>query len=145
METIIHVDAGDLETEPWLRAEFPAVRVLQSSDRIGPGGGRNKLVEATCSEIIASLDGDSYPLDADYFARLSEVFSRRPDAAIVVTQIVHRGEPVPDAAAAVGPSVLFVGCAVVYRRHVFLECGSYVPLAMAYGMGEAGSRHTAPD
>jgi GT2 family glycosyltransferase len=136
VEIIVHVDAGDVETEPWLRAEFPAVRVLQSTDRMGPGGGRNKLVEAARSEIVASFDDDSYPLDTDYFARLSEVFSRRPDAAVVASQIVHRGEPVPDAAAAVGPSVLFVGCGVAYRRHVFLECGGYVPLAMAYGIEE---------
>jgi GT2 family glycosyltransferase len=135
-EIIVHVDAGDVETEPWLRREFPTVQVLQSAHRVGPGGGRNTLVGAALSDIVASFDDDSYPLDPDYFARLSEVFSRRPDAAVVASQIVHRGEPAPNAAATVGASTLFVGCGVAYRRRDFLECGGYVPLAVAYGMEE---------
>jgi GT2 family glycosyltransferase len=135
-EIIVHVDGGDWETEPWLRAEFPAVKVLTSEDRVGPGGGRNKLVAAARNDVIASFDDDSYPLDTDYFARLSEVFLRRPDAVIIASQIVHRGESVPDATATVGPSVLFVGCGTAYRRQVFLEFGGYVPLLMGYGMEE---------
>ncbi len=135
-EIIVHVDVGDMNTEPWLRGEFPAVKVLQSADRMGPGGGRNKLIAAASSEIVASFDDDSYPMDDDYFARLSEVFNRRPDASVVASQIIHRGEPVPDATPVVRSSVLFVGCGVAYRQRDFLDCGGYVPLAMAYGMEE---------
>jgi GT2 family glycosyltransferase len=135
-EIIVHIDAGDFVTEAWLRSAFPGVRVLRSDNRMGPGGGRNKLVAAACHDIVASFDDDSYPLDRDYFARLCEVFSRRPDAAVVASQITHRGEPVPDAKAAICPAVQFVGCGVAYRRTDFLECEGYLPIAIAYGMEE---------
>src|SRR5256885_4776766 len=91
-EIIVHIDAGDSETEPWLRTAFPSVRVLSSKNRMGPGGGRNKLVAAARHDIVASFDDDSYPMDSDYFARLCEVFARRPDAAVVASQIAHRSE-----------------------------------------------------
>jgi len=135
-EILVHIDAGDLETGPWLRGAFPNVRVLQSQTRIGPGGARTKLVAAASNDIVASFDDDSYPMDGDYFARLSEVFSRKPDAAVIASQIVLRGAPVLDAKAAVCSAVQFVGCGVAYRRADFLECEGYVPLTIAYGMEE---------
>ena len=38
-EVIVHVDAGDRNTELMLRHEFPSVQVIKSDTTVGPGGG----------------------------------------------------------------------------------------------------------
>jgi GT2 family glycosyltransferase len=135
-EILVHVDHGDGETEEGLRRDFPRVRLFTSDRRMGPGGGRNKLVEAAANDIVASFDDDSYPLDGDYFSRLLESFAARPDAAVIASRIFHRGEPVEEGRREIGLTVHFVGCGVAYRRGEYLATGGYVPLAVAYGMEE---------
>ena len=135
-EIIVHVDGGDNETESWLKSRFPTVLVLTSSTRIGPGGGRNKLVSAASYEIVVSFDDDSYPLDTDYFARVCELFRRRPDAAAVGSRITDKGCLIPEANQVVCRAVHFGGGGAAYRRNDFLACGGYLPLAVAYGMEE---------
>src|SRR5215475_10350530 len=68
-EILVHVDAHQIACEKAIRNAFPAVRILCSHDQVGPGGGRNKLVNAAQFEFIASFDDDSYPIDSDYFER----------------------------------------------------------------------------
>ena len=70
-----------------IRDAFPEVRVLRSSDQVGPGGGRNKLVSAAQFEFVASFDDDSYPIDSDYFARARKVFDRFPEASVICAAI----------------------------------------------------------
>lgn len=135
-EILVHVDGGEEACAAAVRAACPEALVIVSRDNIGPGGGRNKLIAAASHEIVASFDDDSYPLDEDYFARLCAVFRARPDAAVVASQIAHRGATVAQARAAVGAAVNFVGCGVAYRRDAFLATGGYVALPIAYGMEE---------
>lgn len=135
-EIIVHVDHGDPATQAGVAATFPQVRVITSESRMGPGGGRNKLVAAATHDIVASFDDDSYPIDRDYFARLRAAFAARPDAAVIASRIVDRGEPVPEPRPEMARTVLFVGCGVAYRRGEYLASGGYVPLAVAYGMEE---------
>lgn len=135
-EIIVHVDAGDEDTGSYLAAAFPDVRVLSSSVRAGPGGGRNKLVAAASHELVASFDDDSYPLDGDYFARVCRLFAMLPDVAVIASRITDKGNPIADARAEVGPTVHFGGGGVAYRRADFIASGGYVALAVAYGMEE---------
>lgn len=136
-EILVHIDAGDTETEPWLRRALPDVRVLQSSDRMGPGGGRNKLMAEAIHDIVASFDDDSFPIRPDYFVSLLSILGRFPSAAIVGATIVHRGETIPTE---MGEGCLwaasFVGCGCAYRRSAFLGTAGYVPLKVAYNMEE---------
>ena len=44
----------------------------------GPGGGRNRLIGAATSPLIASFDDDSWPLDRDYFRLAAELFLAHP-------------------------------------------------------------------
>jgi len=135
-ELIIHVDAGDAETAGIVREAFPQVRVLTSTERMGPGGGRNKLVTAASHDLVASFDDDSYPLDKDYFARVKAIFDAFPDAAAVGSTITDKGNAIADARQEIGPTVHFGGGGVTYRRSDFLATGGYVPLPVAYGMEE---------
>lgn len=135
-EVLVHIDAGDQETEPIVARHFPGVTIVSSSERQGPGGGRNKLIAMAAHEMVTSFDDDSYPLDDDYFARIETVLARFPDAAVVASQITDKGHVVPEAQSLVRPTVHFGGGGATYRRSSFLECGGYVPLAVAYGMEE---------
>ena len=135
-EVLVHVDANQLECEKAIRNAFPDVRVLCSSDRVGPGGGRNKLLNATQFEYVASFDDDSYPIDSDYFARVRKVFDRFPDASVVCAALYHAGESIGLDDRSAQWTADFSGGACVFRRSAFLEAGGYVPLPVAYGMEE---------
>jgi GT2 family glycosyltransferase len=83
-EILVHVDANQVECENAVRNAFPDVRILRSNDRVGPGGGRNKLLGAARFEYVASFDDDSYPIDSDYFERALKlsIDVRRPPSYV---------------------------------------------------------------
>lgn len=135
-EIIVHLDNNDTTTEKWLTNNFPSIKVLKSKTQVGPGGGRNKIIKAAKNPIVASFDDDSYPLDPDYFTRLSQLFEQFPEAAVIAASIFHQGEMIdPDTLTAFWTAD-FVGCGCAYQREVFLETSGYVCLPLAYGMEE---------
>jgi len=135
-EILVHVDANQRECEQAIRVAFPSVRVLLSEERVGPGGGRNKLVDAAQFEFVASFDDDSYPIDADYFARAGKLFKQFPDAAVICAALYHAGESIGLDERSAHWTADFSGGACIYRRQAFLDAGGYVPLPVAYGMEE---------
>ena len=135
-EILVHVDANQVACENAIRKEFPAVRVLRSEDQVGPGGGRNKLVDAAQFELVASFDDDSYPIDADYFARAMELFEQFPEASVICAALYHLGEAIGLDDRSARWTADFSGGACIYRREAFREAGGYVPLPLAYGMEE---------
>src|SRR5918996_3830078 len=135
-EVLVHVDANQVECEKAIRNAFPSVRVLRSSDQVGPGGGRNKLMNAAQFEFVASFDDDSYPIDSDYFARARNLFERFPDASVICAALYHTGESIGLDDRSAQWTADFRGGACIYRREAFLEAGGYVPLPVAYGMEE---------
>lgn len=135
-EIMVHVDANQVECERAIRAVFPEVRILRSSDRVGPGGGRNKLLDAAQFEFVASFDDDSYPIDSDYFARALKLCERFPEASVVCAALYHAGETIGLDDRSAQWTADFSGGACIFRRSAFLEAGGYVPLPVAYGMEE---------
>lgn len=135
-EVIVHVDGGAEHLAQAIRAAFPGVRVILSQTNIGPGGARNLLVEAIAQPYVASFDDDSFPMDSDFFQRVTELFEAFPEAWVIGGHVFHvhqRIEP-PIAVAEWGADFSGGGCA--YRRDRFLAVGGYVPLADAYNMEE---------
>ena len=135
-EVIVHVDAGDEETAPWLREHWPDVKVLVSKNRHGPGGGRNKLMEEASQPYVASFDDDSYPLDTDYFERLLDAFGRHPKAGLLSSVVVHRGEETPPPIADSHPVINFMGCGCAYRMEAWDQTDGYLPRPVPYGIEE---------
>jgi GT2 family glycosyltransferase len=135
-EILVHVDANQVECEEAIRRAFPDVRILRSDEHVGPGGGRNKLMNAAQFEFVASFDDDSYPLDSDYFARALKVFERFPDPSVICAALYHTGEPIALDERSAQWTADFSGGACIFRREAFLEAGGYVPLPVAYGMEE---------
>jgi len=135
-EILVHVDANQVECENAIRNAFPDVQIISSVDQVGPGGGRNKLVQAARFGIVASFDDDSYPIDSDYFDRALRLFESFPDASVICAPVCHLGEPVALDARNAQWTADFSGCGCLYRRQAFIEAGGYVPLPIAYGMEE---------
>lgn len=136
-EIIAHVDGGNSECARAIADAFPAVRILQSAANVGPGGGRNLLVQSAAHNLVASFDDDAYPLDRDYFARAVAVSERFPDASVVVPRVFLRGEPIVPPSPTSAWVADYCGAACVFRRDAFLTAGGYVPVPIAYGMEEA--------
>lgn len=135
-EVLVHVDDNRVECADAIRAAFPEVHVVLSHERVGPGGGRNKLMAATKCDLVASFDDDSYPIDSDYFARAAQLFDKQPDASVICAALYHRSETIELDAQDAQWTADFSGGACIYRRDVFLAAGGYVPLPVAYGMEE---------
>ncbi len=135
-DILVHVDGNETDTLKALQRAFPEVRYILSSENIGPGGGRNKLISAAIHDLVASFDDDSYPIDADYFARVVRLAEAAPKAAIIVGHVFHRGEPLHPDERTVEWTSDFIGCGCIYRRSIFLQTMGYVPLPTAYGMEE---------
>ena len=136
-EVIVHIDANDNVTQAALDSSaFQAVKVIQSDTQMGPGGGRNRAIAAASHDLVVSFDDDSYPLDQDYFLRLTQLFKLFPTAAVIGAAIFHIGEPVlpDDKVARWVPD--FIGCGCAYRKCAFQQTTGYVPLVVAYGMEE---------
>jgi GT2 family glycosyltransferase len=135
-EILVHVDANQIECEVAICEEFPDVTVLRSSLQVGPGGGRNTLLNSAQFEFVASFDDDSYPIDADYFERALKLFEKFPDASVISAALYHAGESISLDDPSAEWSADFSGGACIFRRSAFLKVGGFVPLPVAYGMEE---------
>lgn len=135
-EILVHVDGNRRHCADVIKDVFPAVRVLLSSENVGPGGGRNKLMAAAANELVASFDDDSYPIDSDYFGRALQLFANHPHASVICAALYHRGETIALDEHKAEWTADFSGGACIYRRDAFLAAGGYVPLPVAYGMEE---------
>ncbi|MBY0493707.1 MAG: glycosyltransferase [Cyanobacteria bacterium] len=135
-EIIVHIDAAQRDTAAAVTREFADLQVLVSEDRVGPGGGRNKMVAAASHGFVASFDDDSYPIDRDYFGRIAQAFRDFPGAWVVDSHVFHLNEAIePDTTASEWVAD-FSGGGCAYRRERYLQTGGYVPLPTAYGMEE---------
>jgi GT2 family glycosyltransferase len=135
-EILVHIDGGQRDTAAAVTREFPELTVLVSDQRVGPGGGRNRMAAAASHDFVASFDDDSYPIDRDYFERVQQTFRDYPDAWVVDSQVFHLNEAIePDTTASEWVAD-FSGGACAYRRERYLQTGGYVPLPTAYGMEE---------
>jgi GT2 family glycosyltransferase len=135
-EILVHVDAGQHEVADAIRGKFPDVRLFVNEQHVGPGGGRNVLLENASCDICASFDDDSFPACGDYFGALLNVFSRLPEASLVTVGIVEdprEATALPTRAQRVAS---FCGCACAYRKSRARVAGTYVPIPIAYGMEE---------
>lgn len=134
-EIWVHVDNRGEELATVIHERFPEVRLLVSDRRVGPGGGRNKLLQSAGENLVASFDDDSFPADVDFFARVIAAAANHPNAAILAADIMDGTSRSPAASCSSRVSS-FVGCGCVYRRDVFMSTDGYVPLPLAFGMEE---------
>src|SRR6266540_4303850 len=136
-EVWVHVDLADGLLERELNQSFPEVRVLLSQTRVGPGGGRHRCLLSCNTPYAVSFDDDSYPVDADFFARVEQLFSQHPKAAIFGASIWHRHEPTKGRNKMLVRVPNYVGCGHAIRLAAYRQVRGYLPLPRAYGMEES--------
>lgn len=135
-EIIIHIDHGDRATEKVIKEKYPEIKIITSQTQMGPGGGRNKIINTAKNNLIASFDDDSYPLDQNYFSRLIILFAKFPEVAIIGAAIFHLGETIQTDEYRAEITSNFIGCGCSYRRDLFQQTTGYVALPLAYGVEE---------
>jgi GT2 family glycosyltransferase len=135
-EILVHVDAANGSLEAEIAQRFPRVRILTSPTRLGPGGGRHRLLAECKSPYAAGFDDDSYPVDKDYFQWVLRLFEQHPRTAILGARIWHRNEqPLPRTDAFVRvPS--YVGCGHAVRLAAYRQIRGALPRIVPYGMEE---------
>lgn len=131
-EILVHVDGASEAVVRAVQEAFPSVKLLSSPALLGPGGSRNKLIEAARHAWVANFDDDSFPEEAGYFARVMETAALFPDAAIL--SAANHDDP-PESCPYLGVSEAS-GCGCVFHREWYQRVGGFVPLPVAYGMEE---------
>jgi GT2 family glycosyltransferase len=136
IEIWVHVDLADGELERELNKRFPTVRVLTSSARLGPGGGRHRCLSACDTPYAVSFDDDSYPVDSDFFRRVIGLFSEHPEVAIFGASIWHRHEPAKALTNKLIPASSFIGCGHAIRLAAYRQVRGYLARPVPYGIEE---------
>ncbi len=129
-EVLVCADGCDDGTAEFLRNEFPHVKVIEHGDARGSIRSRIELMHVAKSDIVVSLDDDSYPMDYDFIARVRELFASKGHVA--VASFPQRTDEFPETltAADFGASrytANYVNAAAAFRRSVYLELEGWVP------------------
>jgi GT2 family glycosyltransferase len=136
-EIWVHIDQNDGVLERHLMERFPGVHILTSADRLGPGGGRHRCLLACGAPYAVSLDDDSWPVDADFFAAIEPLFSSYPRAAIFGASIWHRAEAEIRRSRVVRRVASYVGCGHAMRVAAYRDIRGYLARPMAYAIEES--------
>lgn len=135
-EIWIHIDLANGALEDQLCRNYRDIRVLTSPTRLGPGGGRHRCLAACTTPYAVSFDDDSYPVDADFFERVEQLFLQHSDAAVFSAVIWARGEPPrrQTESRIIISSYMAGGCAI--RLAAYRAVRGLLPRPVAYGMEE---------
>lgn len=137
-EIIIHVDGGDNETPGMVASCFGRrIHVIISENRVGPGGGRNRIMKRVTTEHLLSLDDDSWPIDPDFLGVGESLMESHPDASAIGAMVVVRGGIPPERREVLWETDCYENGAVLLRAEAMRQAGNYLPLRYAYGMEEA--------
>jgi GT2 family glycosyltransferase len=136
-EIWVHIDQNDGVLERHLMERFPGVHILTSAGRLGPGGGRHRCLLACGAPYAVSLDDDSWPVDADFFAAIHPLFSSYPSAAIFGASIWHRAEAEVRRSRVVRKVASYVGCGHAMRVAAYRDIRGYLARPMAYAIEES--------
>ena len=135
-EIWVHIDQNDGVLERHLMERFPGIRILTSTGRLGPGGGRHRCLLACGAPYAVSLDDDSWPVDGNFFAAIEPLFSSYPRAAIFGASIWHRAEAEIPRSRAVRRVASYVGCGHAMRVAAYRDIRGYLARPMAYAIEE---------
>ena len=131
-EILVHVDGGDPEVIRTLRETCPEAQVLVSTEPLGPGGARHRLINAATQPWVASFDDDARPLTRDFFSQATACLTQFPQAAVLSATATPKDWERP-APRHIG---VYTGFACVFNQAWFQRTAGFVPLPFAYCMEE---------
>jgi len=129
-ELLVCADGCDDGTIEYVREHFPKAKVIEHAQPMGSIRSRIELMKAAASDIVVSLDDDSYPMDFDFIARVRELFKTRPHVA--VASFPQRTDEFPETLTAPGFGRSryvgnYVNAAAAFRRSVYMELEGWPP------------------
>ena len=127
VRVLVFCDACTDGSEQMVRKDFPWVRLISSSEKLGQSVARSCAFAACETEYILSIDDDSWPMDADYAKIILEAFDRWSHAAFLASSVHDAGHPSGAAPPGEAPYRVrnFVGCGFAVRSKVFSELGGF--------------------
>lgn len=152
-ETIV-VDGGSTDgSVEWLRAAYPAVRIVQLETNRGFAAAVNRGIEAADGDAVVLLNNDT-EAEPGWLAGLVDAFERHPDAGILASRVLQYhdrgridsagdmlgllafeiGHGEPDAPEYRTPRYVLSACAAAaaYRREVFDRIGLFDERFVSY-------------
>lgn len=81
-EILITADGCSDETVAKVRELLPRARLFVNGNRIGSVANRDRMLRAATTDLVLSLDDDSYPEQPDCILRLKDLFMAAPRLAV---------------------------------------------------------------
>lgn len=130
-EILVHVDEpGDIST-----IQLPVdsrVRIISSSARVGPGGGRQLMIEIANYPWVASFDDDSWPESAKFFEQAAEILQNYPEIAVL--SAASNAEDANESY--IKQTSTYAGCGCIFVKAWFEKINGFLPLHYGYGFEE---------
>ena len=129
-ELLICADGCNDGTAQFVRNQYPHANLIEHPESQGSIRSRIELMQTATSDILISLDDDSYPTDSRFVAQVRELFTAQPHVA--VASFPQRTDEYPETLDVpnFGPS-RYVGdysdAAAAFRRSVYLQVEGWLP------------------
>jgi len=129
LEILVVFDGCTDGSNKVVAGQFPEVVIVENSRKLGSVPSRDIAFRMARGDLIISLDDDSYPLQQDFVARVSELAVTHPEAGLFAFREVRSGWPtyeVLQERERVGHYVSsYANCAGAIRRALYGTCISY--------------------
>lgn len=127
-EIIVCADGCTDDTAEVVRRDYPEVTLLENKVSAGSIGSRDRIMRVAKSDLVLSLDDDSYPVEPDFIAKVEDLFRREKDVA--VAYFPQRSDEFPESLTAtdfgsqkeIGS---FANSGAVFRRSTYLQLQGY--------------------
>jgi GT2 family glycosyltransferase len=124
-EILVCADGCTDDSVEMMRKQFLDCILLENGSSRGSVFSRDRLVRATSSEVVASFDDDSYPLEKDFCRRVGEAFRENPTVAVLsFPEIRDDGAFANPTKSPSSPPHLvaaYANCAAAMRRECYLK------------------------
>src|SRR5688572_7545468 len=128
-EILVCADGCTDGTVEMLHEQFPDCILLEHERSRGSVFSRDRLVRAATSEIVASFDDDSYPLDKNFVRQVETAFRENPTVAVLsFPEIRDDGAFANPTKSPSSPSHLvaaYANCAAAMRRDCYLKSDGF--------------------
>ncbi|MEY2502809.1 MAG: hypothetical protein QOI07_3143 [Verrucomicrobiota bacterium] len=116
-------------TGEMIRQEFPRCVLIEDETSRGSVYSRDQLLRKAQTDLVASFDDDSYPLDPDFFLRVTRLFADHSEVAVFSFPEMRDGGSFanPSKTPNTPPHLVsaYANCAAVMRRDVYLESDGF--------------------
>jgi hypothetical protein len=150
---VILADGGSTDSSvPWVRSEYPDIRIIQLAGNPGFASANNSILSATTTPLIALLNNDASP-DPQWLSRLASAASTYPEFGMFASRMLFAHNPAIINSAGIsldragiawdryigsedaGPTMEVFGPsagAALYRRAMFDDIGNFDESFFAY-------------